>query len=63
MTTTLTSESETCSLVEEVRQLKEQNAAAFNFDIRAIGDAARENQAQHPDRIVSREVARQKSAS
>ena len=43
------------SLVQEVRRLKEENAAEYGFNIRAIGAAARRHQEEHPERIVSRE--------
>jgi len=44
------------SIVAEVRRLKEENAAEYGYDIRAIGAAARRHQQEHPERIVSREV-------
>ena len=43
------------SLVTLVRRLKEENAAEYGYDIRAIGAAARRNQQEHPERILSRE--------
>jgi len=43
------------SLVQVVRRLKEENAAEHGFNIRAIGEAARRHQLDHPGRIVSRE--------
>jgi len=43
------------SIVMEVRRLKEENAAEHGYDARAIGAAARRNQQEHPERIVSRE--------
>ena len=43
------------SIVLEVRRLKEDNAAEYGFDARAIGAAARRHQQAHPERIVSRE--------
>ena len=41
-------------ILEEVRKLKEENAAAHNYDVAAIGAAARKNQQAHPHRVVSR---------
>lgn len=49
------------SLVQEVRRLKEENAAEYGFNIRAIGEAARRHQQDHPERIVSRESKMQKT--
>ena len=43
------------SIVLEVRRLKEENAAEYGFNARAIGAAARLHQQDHPERIVSRE--------
>jgi hypothetical protein len=43
------------SIVIEVRRLKEENAAEYGFNARAIGAAARRHQMTHPERIVSRE--------
>jgi len=43
------------SIVHEVRRLKEENAAEYGFNVRAIGMAARRHQQEHPERIVSRE--------
>ncbi len=43
------------SIVLEVRRLKEENAAEYGFNARAIGEAARHHQQEHPERIVSRE--------
>ena len=52
------------SIVIEVRRLKEDNAAEYGFDARAIGAAARRHQQAHPERIVSREHhASEQSAS
>jgi len=51
-TTTRTHED---SIVLEVRRLKEENAAEYGFNARAIGAAARLHQQEHPKRIVSRE--------
>ena len=51
-TTTRTHED---SIVLEVRRLKEENAAEYGFNARAIGAAARLHQQEHPERIVSRE--------
>ena len=45
------------SIVLEVRQLKEENAAEYGFNARAIGAAARRHQQEHPERIVSREYS------
>ncbi len=41
-------------IVEEVRRNREQYAAAFNHDIRAICRAAREKQKESGRKIVSR---------
>ena len=43
------------SIVLEVRRLKEENAAEYGFNARAIGAAARLHQQDHQERIVSRE--------
>jgi len=51
-TTTRTHED---SIVLEVRRLKEENAAEYGFNARAIGAAARRHQLEHPERIVNRE--------
>ena len=50
-----TIEQETDSIVIKVRKLKEENAAAYNYNIRAIGEAAQRHQQNHPERIVNRE--------
>lgn len=50
------------SLVQEVRRLKEENAAEYGFNIRAIGEAARRHQQDHPERIVSRESKKPEEA-
>ncbi len=55
MTTTNPTRSLEESLLEEVRRLKHENAAEYGFNIRAIGEAARRHQAEHPERVVSRE--------
>ena len=40
--------------MQEVWRLKEENAAAYGFDVDAIAAAASEHQRTHPHRIVSR---------
>ena len=40
--------------MQEVWRLKEENAAAYGFDIDAIAAAARKHQDAHPHRVVSR---------
>ena len=55
MTTTTPTISREESLLEEVRRLKQENAAEYGFSIRAIGEAARRHQAAHPERVISRE--------
>ncbi len=42
------------SIIEDVRRLKEQNAAKHGYDFRKIAEAARANQRQHPERMVTR---------
>ena len=42
------------SIIREVRRLKEDNAAAYSFDIRLIAAAAQSRQREHPERIVTR---------
>ena len=42
------------SIIREVRCLKEDNAAAYGFDIRLIAAAAQSRQREHPERIVTR---------
>ena len=42
------------SIIEDVRGLKEQNAAKYGYDFRKIAEAARANQRQHPERMVTR---------
>jgi len=41
------------SVMDEVRRLKEENAAEYGFNVEAIGRAARRRQQEHPDRIVN----------
>lgn len=48
-------EQETDSIVMKVRKFKEENAAAYNYNVRAIGEAAQRHQQNHPERIVNRE--------
>jgi len=43
--------------MSEVWKLKEENAAAHDFDMDAIAAAARKNQKAHSHRIVSRHAA------
>lgn len=47
-------EQETESIIQQVRRLKEENAAEHGFDVRAIAVAAQKKQRQHPERMVSR---------
>ena len=42
------------SIIREVRRLKEENAAAFCFNIRLIAAAAQSRQREHPGQIVTR---------
>lgn len=42
--------------MQEVRRLKEENAAEYGFDVEAIAAAARKHQDAHPHRVVSRPV-------
>jgi len=44
-------------VMSEVWKIKEENAAAHGYDVDAIAAAARKNQQQHPDRVVSRRGA------
>lgn len=55
MIQTQTAKIEATSIIQEVRKWKEDHAAQYGFDIRAIGKALREAQQAHPDRVVSRE--------
>ncbi len=40
--------------MQEIWRLKEENAAAYGFDVDAIAAAAREHQDAHPHRVVNR---------
>jgi len=40
-------------IVEQVRSVREEYAAKFNFDIKAIGEDARRRQAMSKRRVVS----------
>ena len=51
---TTTTEKKTDSIILEVRRLKEENAAEYGFDIRAIAAAAQARQREHPERMVTR---------
>jgi hypothetical protein len=42
------------SIIRQARRLKEDNAAAYGFDIRLIAAAAQSRQREHPQRIVTR---------
>lgn len=53
---TLTDE-KTDSIIEQVRRMKEANAAKHKFDVRAIAAAAQVNQRKHPERMVTRIAA------
>jgi len=41
-------------LMHEIWRLKEENASAYRFDVRAIAEAARERQETDPDRVIRR---------
>jgi len=45
-------------VVNQVRQAREQNAAKFNYDLKAIVADARERQKKSGHRIVSRALKR-----
>ena len=47
-------EEQTDSIIEQVRRMKEANAAKHGFDVRAIAAAAQANQRKHPERMVTR---------
>ena len=51
----------TQSVIMEVCRLKEENAAAYGYDIRKIAKAAQKRQFEHPDRMVTRIPIDQKS--
>ena len=40
-------------IVEEVRRIKEQMAAKYNYDVRALGRALREEQKKSGRKVVS----------
>ena len=42
------------SIIEDVRSMKEKNAAKHGYDFRKIAEAARVNQRQQPERMVTR---------
>lgn len=42
------------SIIEDVRGMKEKNAAKHGYDFRKIAEAARVNQRQQPERMVTR---------
>ena len=54
MTTKTDIEQESDSIIARVRRLKEENAAEYGFDVRAIAAAAQARQREHPERIVTR---------
>lgn len=41
-------------VLEEVWSLKEENAAAYGYDIDALAAATRQRQEMHPERVVRR---------
>ena len=51
------------SILMEVRQLKEENAAEHGFDLRKIAAAARAAQKAHPHRMVTRMLPDSASSS
>lgn len=40
-------------VVEEVRRIRQEYAAQFNYDLRAIVDDLQKREQQHPERLVS----------
>jgi len=54
MIETLTTKTETLSIIQEVRKWKEDHAAQYDFDVWAIGKALQAAQENHSDRIVIR---------
>ncbi len=63
MATTASLEAQGDSIVTVIRRLKEENAAEHGYEARAIGSAARKNQQEHPERIVSRENQSEEEAN
>lgn len=55
MIQTQTPQIESAFIIQEVRKWKEEHAAQYGFDIRAIGKALQEAQKAHPERVVSRQ--------
>ena len=49
-------------IVEQVRKVREEQAARFDFDIRAIIEDARKRQTKSKHRVVSFTVKRQKAS-
>jgi len=52
-------------IVEEVRRARQEYAARFGYDLRAVAADLREREQQHPDRLVSfapKPVRRKKTA-
>jgi hypothetical protein len=42
------------SVVREIRQIKDDNAAKYGYDVRALGKALQEDQRQSGRKLVSR---------
>ena len=40
-------------IIEEIRQIRQEHAKQFNYDLRAIVADLRQQEQQHPERLIS----------
>jgi len=40
-------------IIEEIRQIRQEHAKRFNYDLRAIVADLRQQEKQHPERLIS----------
>lgn len=53
MKTNSPTKNEELSILGEIRLWKDEHAAQYDYDVRAMGKALQEAQKEHPERIVS----------